>query len=60
VLTIAAMLALQFVPSGWYRELRIQISHAPAVAQAVVFAIALVMVDALGPEGVAPFIYFQF
>jgi D-alanyl-lipoteichoic acid acyltransferase DltB (MBOAT superfamily) len=60
VLTIAGMLALQFVPPGWYRELRVRISYAPAVAQAVVFALALVLVDALGPEGVAPFIYFQF
>ena len=60
VATVAGMIALQFVPSGWYRDLRVRLSHVPAVAQAVLFACALVMVDALGPAGVAPFIYFQF
>ena len=60
VLTIAGMLALHFVPPRWYRELRVRVSYAPAFAAAVIFALALVLVDALGPEGVAPFIYFQF
>ena len=60
VATVAGMLALQFVPAGWYRDARVRLSHVPAVAQAVLFACALVMVDAFGPAGVAPFIYFQF
>jgi alginate O-acetyltransferase complex protein AlgI len=32
----------------------------PVPAQATCFAVALVLINTLGPEGVAPFIYFRF
>jgi hypothetical protein len=35
-------------------------SRLPVPAQACVLAGALLLVSVLGPEGVAPFIYFQF
>jgi len=35
-------------------------SRLPIPAQAVVLSLALLAIHALGPEGVAPFIYFQF
>ena len=35
-------------------------SRLPLVGQAAVLAFALVLTHAMGPEGVAPFIYFQF
>ena len=35
-------------------------SRLPIPAQAAVLALALLVIHAMGPEGVAPFIYFQF
>jgi hypothetical protein len=35
-------------------------SRLAPVPQGAVLALALFAIDALGPEGVAPFIYFQF
>ena len=32
----------------------------PAVAQAASLAVGLMVIDTLGPQGVAPFIYFRF
>ena len=34
--------------------------RATPVARAACLAVGLVLVDAVGPEGVAPFIYFRF
>jgi len=57
---IAASILAQFLPvrvSEWTQQTFSRL--APAV-QAATLALGLVMIDALGPEGVAPFIYFQF
>ena len=35
-------------------------SRAPAVAQGVALALILMTINAMGPRGVAPFIYFRF
>ena len=35
-------------------------SHFPVLAQATVLAFSLMLTSVMGPEGVAPFIYFQF
>ena len=35
-------------------------SRLPVVAQAAVLAVGLMVTSAMGPEGVAPFIYFRF
>ena len=32
----------------------------PVAGQAIVLALALTLTNAIGPEGVAPFIYFRF
>jgi D-alanyl-lipoteichoic acid acyltransferase DltB (MBOAT superfamily) len=40
--------------------MRAHFSRLPLVAQGVAFALLVVALDALGPRGVAPFIYFQF
>jgi D-alanyl-lipoteichoic acid acyltransferase DltB (MBOAT superfamily) len=60
VLTIAAMIAAQFIPDDAFDRIVVRISHFNPLAQAVGFAGGLVLIDALGPSGVAPFIYFQF
>lgn len=60
VLTIAAALAAQFVPRVATANIQADASRLPVWAQASVFGLWLVLVDLLGPEGLAPFIYFQF
>jgi hypothetical protein len=41
-------------------QLMARFSRLPIPAQAVVLSFALLVIHAMGPEGVAPFIYFQF
>jgi alginate O-acetyltransferase complex protein AlgI len=58
--TIVAMLASQFVPTEAVARAQVSFSRLGPVAQGVALACGLAVVGALGPEGVAPFIYFQF
>jgi alginate O-acetyltransferase complex protein AlgI len=60
ILTIVAMLASQFVPPSIPRRVEIAFARLAPALQIVAVAIGLVLVNALGPEGIAPFIYFQF
>ena len=60
VLVIAGALAVQFTPRGVGEQLRVTFSHYSPLAQGAALALALLVTDALGPQGVAPFIYFQF
>ncbi len=59
-MTIVAMLASQFVPARLpERATKVFAGLAPAL-QLAALGVGLVLVDALGPAGIAPFIYFQF
>ncbi len=60
VAVIGASLASQFVPDRAADDVVARFGGLPAAAQAALAAIVLVAIDVLGPEGVAPFIYFQF
>ncbi len=60
VATIAASLAVQFIPRPVTRNVLADLSRLPASVQAGLFGAFLVLIDLLGPSGVAPFIYFQF
>lgn len=60
LLTIAASIASQFVPTDWVRQAEDVLVRAGWVVQGLALGLGLVVVDVLGPEGVAPFIYFQF
>ena len=60
VLVIAASLAVQFVPRDVGQRVQVAFSHYGPLAQGAALAVALLVSDALGPQGVAPFIYFQF
>ncbi|MCP3936899.1 MAG: MBOAT family protein [Actinomycetia bacterium] len=60
VFTIGAMLASQFVPTGFIGKLQVEFGAWSWVAQGAALGVGIVLVDVLGPEGVAPFIYFQF
>jgi alginate O-acetyltransferase complex protein AlgI len=60
VLVVVASVASQFVPDravvGW----KTQYSRLNPLLQGAALGAGLLLVDAFGPEGVAPFIYFQF
>jgi hypothetical protein len=53
-------LATQFLPANLLPRLDRFITRAPAAVQGLGLALFLLLLDVLGPEGVAGFIYFQF
>ncbi|MBP7930048.1 MAG: MBOAT family protein [Acidimicrobiia bacterium] len=57
---IGAALTVQFVRTGLGARASRWFAASPAVFQIAIVAIGLLVIDSLGPEGVAPFIYFQF
>ena len=60
LLAIAVGIGSQYLPSRVPRLVMARFSRLPVLGQATVLAFALTLVNAMGPEGVAPFIYFQF
>jgi D-alanyl-lipoteichoic acid acyltransferase DltB (MBOAT superfamily) len=60
VLVVAAMLAAQFVPLAALRRAQVWFARQPVWGMALGLATVLLLVDVLGPDGVAPFIYFRF
>ncbi len=60
LLAIAIGIGSQYLPRRLPLALMARFSRLPIPAQAVVLSLGLLVVHALGPEGVAPFIYFQF
>jgi alginate O-acetyltransferase complex protein AlgI len=60
LLAIVAGLGSQLLPTRVPQLAMARFSRLPVLGQAVVLALALMLTSALGPEGVAPFIYFQF
>jgi len=53
-------LATQFVPADFSRRIALRLAAWPAWALAAGAGFGVTCIDALGPDGVAPFIYFQF
>ena len=60
LLAIAVGIGSQYLPARVPRLVMARFSRLPVAGQAVVLAFALMLTSAMGPEGVAPFIYFQF
>ncbi len=60
LVAIAVGIGSQYLPSRFPLRVMAWFSRLPVPAQAVVLALALLVTHAMGPEGVAPFIYFQF
>ena len=60
LLALAVGIGSQYLPARIPRILMARFSRLPVLAQATVLALALMLTSVLGPEGVAPFIYFQF
>ena len=53
-------LVLQFAPRGRTDGFWASLGRAPVVVQAAVVLVTILGIDLLGPDGVAPFIYFAF
>lgn len=60
LLAIAVGIGSQYLPRRLPLALMARFSRLPVPAQAIVLSVALLVTHAMGPEGVAPFIYFQF
>jgi alginate O-acetyltransferase complex protein AlgI len=60
MIVIVLMIASQFVPPRIPERISIAFARVPPIFQVLVGAAGLALISVLGPEGVAPFIYFQF
>ena len=60
VAAIVVGIGSQYLPSRIPLGIMAWFSRLPVPAQAVVLSVALLVTHAMGPEGVAPFIYFRF
>jgi alginate O-acetyltransferase complex protein AlgI len=60
LVVVAGAIAAQYLPSKVGDTLEVGFSRWAPLAQALAFGILLAGIDILGPQGVAPFIYFQF
>ncbi|MBA2729913.1 MAG: MBOAT family protein [Euzebyaceae bacterium] len=60
VAVIVAALAVQLVPRDVGARLQFAFSRLTPTMQGATLGLCLLAIDALGPQGIAPFIYFQF
>jgi alginate O-acetyltransferase complex protein AlgI len=60
VALIAIGLAGQFTPDSLFERLTVAFERTPAWGLGAAAGIIVAVINALGPEGVAPFIYFRF
>ena len=61
VALVVAAVAVQALPQGWWRQAEAWLVARPVALQGVGVGALLVAADAaVGQQGVAPFIYFQF
>jgi D-alanyl-lipoteichoic acid acyltransferase DltB (MBOAT superfamily) len=60
VAAIAVSLLAQCLPTGWFATMREAFARSGPIPQIASLGLVLLAADSLGPEGVAPFIYFGF
>ena len=60
VVVVVLSILSQFVPERIPQQITVAFSKAPPILQVLAGAIGLALINVLGPEGIAPFIYFQF
>jgi D-alanyl-lipoteichoic acid acyltransferase DltB (MBOAT superfamily) len=60
LLAIAVGIGAQYIPTRAIAHAMSQFSRLSPVAQGVALGVGLLFINALGPRGVAPFIYFRF
>jgi D-alanyl-lipoteichoic acid acyltransferase DltB (MBOAT superfamily) len=57
---VALGIGMQYVPRGTGEKVRVALSRMGPIAQGTALGLTLFAITTLGPQGVAPFIYFQF
>lgn len=60
IIAISAGVLAQGLPDRLREYVEAGYSRRPLVIQGLILALAVLLIDALGPSGIAPFIYFQF
>ena len=60
LLAIAVGIGSQYLPARFPYAVMDRFGRLPVAGQALVLAFALMLTNTMGPEGVAPFIYFRF
>ena len=60
MVVVVGMIASQFVPRRVPQMAEVYFGRLAPVLQIAALGLGLMLIDALGPEGIAPFIYFQF
>jgi D-alanyl-lipoteichoic acid acyltransferase DltB (MBOAT superfamily) len=60
VVTIVGTLALQYLPTGVVGRAQLGFSRQRWVVQGAILGVVLLAITTLGPQGVAPFIYYRF
>ena len=60
ILAILAGLVEQYIPKDWWARAMSSFSRLAPVAMGLVLGVALLLINSMGPRGVAPFIYFRF
>ena len=60
LLWIVVGIGSQYLPKRFPLDLQARFSRLPVVGQAAVLGAALMLANAMGPQGVAPFIYYRF
>jgi D-alanyl-lipoteichoic acid acyltransferase DltB (MBOAT superfamily) len=60
ILVVLASIGVQFVTKSASARMGSWMNRWPILVQGIAFGIGLGAIDMLGPEGIAPFIYFQF
>ncbi len=60
VLVVAGALLMQYFPPRLSERIEAALAEPPLVVQGAVMGVVIALIFALGPKGVAPFIYYQF
>lgn len=60
VLMVAGSLLAHFLPSGWVVAAARRLENSGALALGAILGFGILLIESVAPEGVAPFIYFQF
>ncbi|MBK02243.1 MAG: hypothetical protein CL464_07295 [Acidimicrobiaceae bacterium] len=60
ILVLLSAIGVQFVTKSTSARMDYWMSRRPILIQGIAFGVGLVVIDTLGPDGIAPFIYFQF
>ncbi len=60
LLCVGLGIGMQYVPERWLLRLQYQAMQMPVWVLGALFALALTLIEVLGPSAPAPFIYFQF